>query len=261
MDYTEGFAYLDPFEWGATALKAKSAETAFSFINKKIKSIFGSHARFFCNVPLPNRFHVGEGSKYPSQHYLYGQALSEEWEAFTQKGENASKDPIAIQGMKTGKTRFIYEDCHFYEPFDDEQKDFARRYFEHGLKMGIIFFDADIKKGRFDGFNISAQVSVRDSKLLERSVLPRLRLAYVHFCEGIRLRELQKSELRSKLSHREKDCLAWLALGSSVCQIADKTNLAESTVSEYIQNAKRKLGTSSRTQACARALMLSVIQP
>ena len=61
------------------------------------------------------------------------------------------------------------------------------------------------------------------------------------------------SEL-DKLTPREKDILACLALGESNKFIARKLDLAESTVKIHVQNVLKKLKLSSRVQAAVFAV-------
>jgi len=57
------------------------------------------------------------------------------------------------------------------------------------------------------------------------------------------------------LSERERECLLWLCAGLRVSVIASKLAISESAVNLYISNAKRKLGSKTREQAIARALV------
>lgn len=61
------------------------------------------------------------------------------------------------------------------------------------------------------------------------------------------------------LSPRERDCLALLSTGLRTAQIADRLALSVPTVSEYISNARKKLGARTRPEAVARALMRNEI--
>ncbi|MCR9139098.1 MAG: LuxR C-terminal-related transcriptional regulator [Alphaproteobacteria bacterium] len=61
------------------------------------------------------------------------------------------------------------------------------------------------------------------------------------------------------LSPRERDCLALLAIGLRTNQIADRLVLSVPTVSEYISNARKKLGARTRPEAVARALLRNEI--
>lgn len=61
------------------------------------------------------------------------------------------------------------------------------------------------------------------------------------------------------LSPREKDVLAWLAMGLRPDEIADRLKIGPRTVDKYIVSAKEKLAARTRDHAVARALMLGLI--
>ncbi|OEO30177.1 hypothetical protein VW23_022610 [Devosia insulae DS-56] len=63
------------------------------------------------------------------------------------------------------------------------------------------------------------------------------------------------------LSPRQRECLLWASQGLSSKRIADRLALSEPVVNEYLATARRKLGTSTRTHAVARAIALGLIDP
>lgn len=60
----------------------------------------------------------------------------------------------------------------------------------------------------------------------------------------------------SKLTRRERDCLAFVAEGKSDAEIAETLGVVTATAHWHIENAKRKLGAKTRAQAIARAYAL-----
>jgi len=87
----------------------------------------------------------------------------------------------------------------------------------------------------------------------------RIQLGFLYLIEVLSLSRGVCGDYET-LSVRERDCLAWVALGHPTKVIADKMHLAESTVNEYLSNACRKLCASNRTQACARAMLAELIK-
>lgn len=65
---------------------------------------------------------------------------------------------------------------------------------------------------------------------------------------------------RQSLSPRERDCISFLAIGYQTAQIADRLNLSDATVNEYIANARKKLGAQTRAQAVAVAVQHHLIE-
>jgi DNA-binding CsgD family transcriptional regulator len=63
------------------------------------------------------------------------------------------------------------------------------------------------------------------------------------------------------LSRRQRDCLLWLAQGEQTKQISDRLGIADGTVSEYIDSAKRRLSARTRPEAVAKAILRGYITP
>ncbi len=89
----------------------------------------------------------------------------------------------------------------------------------------------------------------------------RLALAAHHADQ--RLVELTKATevAGSGLSPREIQCLQWLAKGLRNDRIAAKIGITQPTVKLHMQNARRKLRSSTREQAVAQAVRLGLIEP
>jgi|GEM_PF-2462222 len=61
------------------------------------------------------------------------------------------------------------------------------------------------------------------------------------------------------LSHRQAQCLALLAQGYRVQEIADNLSLSRSAVEQYMRAARDRLGARTRAEAVARALRLGLL--
>lgn len=59
----------------------------------------------------------------------------------------------------------------------------------------------------------------------------------------------------------ERECLLWLAAGSSQKQIADRLRLSDKQVEKRLAQARRKLKATTATQAVANALIFGLIDP
>ncbi len=60
---------------------------------------------------------------------------------------------------------------------------------------------------------------------------------------------------QSRLSAREMECLRWVASGKTDWEIAAITGLSPTTVKTYVDQARAKLGTRTRSQAVARLVL------
>jgi DNA-binding CsgD family transcriptional regulator len=63
-----------------------------------------------------------------------------------------------------------------------------------------------------------------------------------------------------QLSPRERECLAWLALGLRHDRIAEKLGITRPTVELHLANARRKLDARTREQALARAVVFRLLE-
>ncbi len=63
------------------------------------------------------------------------------------------------------------------------------------------------------------------------------------------------------LRHREVETLTWAARGKTFAEIAEILGLSKRTVEFHLDNARRKLGVATRTQALIKAAAGGLIQP
>jgi DNA-binding response OmpR family regulator len=79
-----------------------------------------------------------------------------------------------------------------------------------------------------------------------------------------RLRRVARSALwpkRIDLGERERETLTWAARGKTFAEIGQILGLSRRTVEFHLDNARRKLGVSTRTQALVKAAVGQLIEP
>ena len=79
-----------------------------------------------------------------------------------------------------------------------------------------------------------------------------------------RLRRVARSALwpkRIDLGERERETLTWAARGKTFAEIGQILGLSRRTVEFHLDNARRKLGVSTRTQALVKAAIGQLIEP
>lgn len=102
----------------------------------------------------------------------------------------------------------------------------------------------------------------RDRRLVERQVSHgHMLMSYLH--ESVRRLEGQPDPalLAIRLTAREREVLTWVSVGKTSWEIARILAVAERTVIFHVDNAMKKLDTSTRTQAVAKAFSLGLITP
>jgi DNA-binding CsgD family transcriptional regulator len=96
----------------------------------------------------------------------------------------------------------------------------------------------------------------------DTSPLTRSYLHLLAHCAFKRAKELTESPVKRRkgaLTTRELECLRWTALGKTDAEIGTILSISARTARFHIENAKRKLGVSTRIQAVAEALKLRAI--
>jgi DNA-binding NarL/FixJ family response regulator len=66
---------------------------------------------------------------------------------------------------------------------------------------------------------------------------------------------------RTKLNDREINALTWVARGKTSAEIAEQLGMVKRTVDFHIDNARMKLGATTRTAAVSKAVAAGLIEP
>lgn len=105
-------------------------------------------------------------------------------------------------------------------------------------------------------------VSQKQARALWQAEGRSFALAASYFCESIRaLVDKELGESAPALSPRETECLLWAGAGKTTMEIADILGVADGTVEEYFNRAAKKLGATTRAQACVKAILRGLIRP
>jgi DNA-binding response OmpR family regulator len=86
----------------------------------------------------------------------------------------------------------------------------------------------------------------------------------LHMIINARLAGVARNEVWPKLAmlnDREIDTLTWVARGKTSVQIAEILQLSKRTIDFHLNNARAKLGASTRTQAAIKAAIGRLIEP
>jgi DNA-binding CsgD family transcriptional regulator len=116
-----------------------------------------------------------------------------------------------------------------------------------------------------DGFAMMSMV-INDGKLFTTAGLPmrnslHMMALYYHDTVERRAAEAMAAGADIRLSPREREVLIWSARGKSSWEISQVLKLSERTVTFHMENAKAKLGVTSRSHATVKAIMLGLISP
>lgn len=101
--------------------------------------------------------------------------------------------------------------------------------------------------------------------MLERGVLDSIARTLLARIDAIRVANGETEAADSieipQLAARELLCLQWGANGKTSWEIGRMLDLSERTIDQYMQNAIRKLGLSTRSEAIAVATLCGLIRP
>lgn len=143
---------------------------------------------------------------------------------------------------------------------------------EYGNKAQQVFNES-AAFGIHDGYSVpihSAQgvalmsMSVDDSSLFTpsaRGELYALHLMALHFHLSCERSIAASPPPLIHLTEREREVLCWAAKGKTGWEIGQILHLAERTITYHVENAKAKLGASSRGHAIVKAITLGLIPP
>ncbi|OCK59918.1 autoinducer binding domain-containing protein [Bradyrhizobium sp. LMTR 3] len=135
-----------------------------------------------------------------------------------------------------------------------------RRFFDEATTFGIrsgITVPIRGGFGRMAAFTLATGDRDLHPERLVADGKDLIQLVGLHFhCYvAARLDVLSASKLvASELSQRERQCLAWIARGKTVADIAVLVQIAPRTVVFHLDNARSKLGAASIAQCVAEAL-------
>lgn len=169
-------------------------------------------------------------------------------------------DPV-IAHCQTHSTPFVWPSYHSLAEANDQQSVAARRLFQEaddfGLRAGLTIPLHGL--GCSWGLvSFASETRRNEGELIE--VLPQLHLL-AHFIHeaGHRFAHHLAMTEPPRLTSRELECLHWVAVGKTSWEIGRLLNVTERTIVFHVQNAARKLETSGRQAAVARAIVLGLI--
>ncbi len=202
-------------------------------------------AAFFARNGFDQLIHIDAGPG----HFALHTTLPSEWVAHYQDRGYAEIDPFLSLCCATFhpiSTGVAYADLH--KGLTAAQRRLIDEASEFGINAG---FSATVRlqgKRGVAGWNIGSSLSRREVDSLRSHHEAVLRLAANHAHAAL---ERTQRFNAAPLSHREVQCLRFLAQGYRTKDIARALDLSSAAVELYLRNARRKLGAATREQAVA----------
>ena len=158
-----------------------------------------------------------------------------------------SENPL-LNGLRERRGYFLYSDLAPREKHGTYWEAFSEGAISEG--MGIVAY------GRNRRVSSLAMTFERlDLSPMEKTVV---RAAGLTLAERTAMLHAPQEDT-PKLTGREYDCLAYVAAGKSDWEISVILNLSQTTVRFHVDNARRKMGATTRTHAVARAAASGLI--
>lgn len=211
-------------------------------------------------------------------NYLYGRLLSPtadtqsmvvvngyplEWCERYESQNYYAVDPV-VAHCASRSVPLVWDDIQLSTTLNKEKVDsFMNESRDFGLKSGATVHIHGVTCGDISAlsFTSSEDVSKGLSRVLRALPFFQTLVPYIH--EAIsRIERLDDAgPFIRELSNREKECLLWTAEGKTSWETANILGVSERTVVFHLQNAAKKLKSTNRIQAVARATSLRLITP
>lgn len=113
--------------------------------------------------------------------------------------------------------------------------------------------------GGHHGFVAWASSEILSINETQKSLILGYSCLLYHKIEDCRLLTSRETQMKRKLSEREKEILLWILEGKSNFEIASILNISDNTVKFHIKNVCADFGVSSRIHAAMRALQYGAL--
>lgn len=196
---------------------------------------------------------------FPSLLEMVNVSYPEEWLKLYNKNAYHTIDPIVIRHFSDFKPQRWSETYRRTSPANKKFIEIAKDF---GLKNGVSHGIRDDLTSQASLFSFSGTSPKRhqsDVNQLEM-IIPLLHIALSKYYNHKKKLDLIAEREKCKpLTEREKEVLNWIKLGKTNWEISMILSISERTVKFHVINILKKLNTSTRTYAVAKAIHLSII--
>jgi DNA-binding CsgD family transcriptional regulator len=170
-------------------------------------------------------------------------------------------DPLVLEGPRR-RLPFLWSDVAQPTELTRKQGQLYSEAADLGILNGMTI-PIHGRDGEYAAINLIPDGTLKEQKetmAVQRHAAHLIAL-YYHAHSGVSLLEQRLEKLTTSLTPRETEILTWIARGKSSWEVSQILSVSERTILFHIDNAKRKMGVSSRTHLVVRAAMEGLIQP
>jgi len=200
---------------------------------------------------------VGVGINLPIAVTTY----PDQWVERYIRKDYTALDPVISMGPKKLLPFSWGEEFNPIRLEDTKQKNFFSEAYDFNLRNGLSI-PIHGHAGEFAQLTLVADGPQKeaDETIAEHRFAAHLMAMYYHQAAGGMLIEQANKTIKAPLTPRERDVLRWAAKGKTAWEIASILAIGETTVVYHIENAKKKLGASSRAEAVVKAIYKGLIE-
>ena len=198
------------------------------------------------------------------ESHLFGEVVSKDYLSTVMNDPNLQANARPYRRLRQSKSAITFLKNEDLADSSPAERDLAIKVnHEFHIKGWALFPTHAPEKNRIYSLGWWDLNNQGDAQKLWAAESSTFTLAATYFCESIAVlidREIT-GETSPALSQRELECLLWAGAGKTTSEISTILNVADGTIDEYIKRAARKLGATTRAQACVRAILLGLISP
>lgn len=218
------------------------------------KCLSEATGRMFEDLGLPHfalaRFFKADQT--PDVSIISGQ-FHVEWSARYMGNRYVRHSHIARELLRT-RDPYSWEDVMRRRNVDDAQKKIRAEAGEVGLTDGLF---TPVRWS--DGSFAAVVLAGRKPDLEDSFIRTAAGVLSGYYAAEVRRLSHRGQSSADRLTHRQRECLAWVRQGKSSSVIAEILGLSGQTVDEHLREACRRLGVRTRTQAAVEASLAGLI--
>lgn len=232
--------------------RASAAIEATTTLHELLEVTAGAAVPFgFAHVALARHVHIQSGLTEPEMVTNYPAA----WHDLFERRDYSLTSPVLAACQRRGGA-LRWAELETIIPLTRIQREYLEEMRKLGLGSGCT-----IAGHMPDRPTISVHFVVKDGEPLESR--PFMLAILLGISAGQQARSLWQSQLPQvqissdeRLSPRQVDCVKLVARGMTSWEIAAVLGISDQTVSEYLTDARRRLGVSNRAQLVLKSLKL-----